>query len=183
MPRSRNGRPNLRVIEGGGAPANAATTSSTHESPSLEHGAPSGRTTAPSPRSSQCDQSETTRELRVLVCGSRTWEDVKPIYTFLKGLRAEYPKRRMLVAHGAAQGADTMGDAAAQALDIETCVYPAQWGKHGKRAGFLRNHQMIEEFKPHLVLACSEHPITKGTQHTVNLAKKANIPLYLIGHG
>ena len=87
------------------------------------------------------------------------------------------------VAHGGAQGADAYGRAAASFLGADVVEFPAQWDLHGKRAGFLRNQQMIEEFQPDIVLAFSEHPITKGTAHTVRLAKKAGIPVYVIGHG
>lgn len=184
MSRQRQGNPDLRVIDGGAAPESAATTPSSHTSLSPEHGARSERTTALTTRSSKCAPSETeTPELRVLVCGSRTWEDIAPIYSYLTGLIGEYPSQRIRVAHGAAQGADTVGASAAEALGLDVEAYPAQWDLYGKRAGFLRNAQMIDEFQPHLVLALSEHPITKGTQHTVNLAKKAGIPVHVISHG
>lgn len=117
------------------------------------------------------------------MCGSRTWNDHVPIWTFLSGLKATNPRAVIRVAHGGAQGADEYGGIAAKLLNVEVSVFPANWEQHGKRAGFLRNKQMIEEFQPDVVLAFSEHPITKGTAHTVRLAREADIPVYVIGHG
>lgn len=124
-----------------------------------------------------------TREIRVLVCGSRTWNDPEPIRYFLAGLQAENPDAHLCVAHGGAQGADRLAGTAASMLDLPVDVFPADWQTHGRKAGFLRNKQMVEEWQPSLVLALSECPTTKGTAHTVRLAKAANIPVYVIGHG
>lgn len=117
------------------------------------------------------------------MCGSRTWEDVFPIYTFIKGVAATHSGHKVVVAHGGAQGADTMAGHAAVAADVEVRVFPANWKEFGKAAGFIRNKQMVEEFKPDIVVACSEYPVTTGTQHTVNLAVKAGLPVYLLSHG
>lgn len=124
-----------------------------------------------------------TREVKVLVCGSRTWTDHIPVLVFLAGWQATNPGCSFRVAHGNAQGADTYGGDAAEVLGMTVEKFPANWTTHGKRAGFLRNKQMIDEFKPDIVLAFSESPISKGTAHTVRLAKAANIPVYVIGHG
>lgn len=120
----------------------------------------------------------------MVVCGSRTWNDHLPIIIFLAGLVAtSHEDVRFRVAHGGAQGADAYAGKAAKYLGMDVSVFPADWKTHGKRAGFLRNKQMIEEFQPDVVLALSEHPITKGTAHTVRLAHEADIPVYVIGCG
>lgn len=127
--------------------------------------------------------------MRIVVCGSRTWEDEKIVHGVLSGFidAADYHPLwddEFQVAHGAAKGADAFaGNWAQRYADVEEVRFPADWEKHGKKAGFLRNQQMIEEFQPNVVLAFSEWPITKGTQHTVDLAKKAGIPVYVISHG
>ena len=46
------------------------------------------------------------------------------------------------------------------------------WKKYGKKAGPLRNQQMLEEGKPDLVVA---FPGGNGTADMVRRAKKANI--------
>lgn len=58
-----------------------------------------------------------TREIRVLVCGSRTWNDPEPIRLFLAGLKAEHPDARLCVLHSE-QGAGLYGGVAADALGL-----------------------------------------------------------------
>lgn len=50
--------------------------------------------------------------------------------------------------------------------------YPADWDKHGKAAGYIRNKQMLDEGKPDIVLA---FPGGKGTAMMVDIAKKAGV--------
>lgn len=48
------------------------------------------------------------------------------------------------VVSGKARGADTAGEAWAEANDIPVAEFPADWDEHGKRAGYLRNKEMAE---------------------------------------
>lgn len=50
--------------------------------------------------------------------------------------------------------------------------FPADWDKYGKRAGYLRNVQMLDEGKPDLVVA---FPGGKGTAMMVKLAKERGV--------
>lgn len=59
-----------------------------------------------------------------------------------------------LVIHGCAQGADTLAEQ--WSADIDGCTsygVPADWKKHGQRAGMVRNRLMLELGKPQLVVA------------------------------
>lgn len=53
-------------------------------------------------------------------------------------------------------------------------AYPADWDTYGNRAGFIRNKQMLDEGKPHVVVA---FPGGIGTRMMVGLAKRHNIPI------
>ncbi len=55
---------------------------------------------------------------------------------------------------------------------VQSKEYPAQWEKYGRRAGYLRNKQMLEEGKPELVIA---FPGGVGTRMMVQLAKTAGV--------
>lgn len=174
------GRPRLQLIEGGVVPD--AEVATAHPSQFSKSGALSDASTpAPAPES-PCDPTEkpSKGEVRVLVCGSRTWRDHLPIWLTLAGIKAVHGPVR--VCHGGAQGADTYAEEVAAALDLDTTVYLAQWELHGKAAGPIRNKRMLENFKPHLVLAFSEHPLTKGTKHMIGIASATNVPVYIIGH-
>jgi len=52
--------------------------------------------------------------------------------------------------------------------------YPADWIQYGKRAGYIRNQQMLTEGKPDLVVA---FPGGRGTKMMVSLAEKAGVPV------
>lgn len=80
---------------------------------------------------------------------------------------------------GAASGADS---AASDFAVINYCKleeYPAEWDKHGVRAGYIRNQRMLDDGKPDLVVA---FPGGKGTAMMIRIAKKAGIPVREVGY-
>lgn len=56
--------------------------------------------------------------------------------------------------------------------------YPANWSKYKKKAGPIRNQQMLDEGKPDLVVAFSGGT---GTADMVHRAKVANVKVIEIG--
>ena len=61
---------------------------------------------------------------------------------------------------------------------IEEWVYYADWDLYGRRAGLIRNQQMLDEGKPTEALAF--HPdrnVKSGTGDMVSRLKKAGIPV------
>jgi hypothetical protein len=108
----------------------------------------------------------------ILVTGSRDWVYPK----FIEGaLRSEYEEGCILHHGKCTRGADAIADAVARRLGIEVCPHPAEWDRHGRRAGFVRNAEMVA-LKPDVVLAFQVNR-SKGTQHTIDLAKAAGIPV------
>ena len=108
--------------------------------------------------------------MRVLVCGSRTWDAFAPIFVRLAALPDD-----ATVVHGAAPGADTLAGRAARLLGLTVEEHPAEWDKHGKRAGYLRNRQMIDSGVD-LVIAFSRDD-SRGTANTIDLARRCGLPL------
>ena len=108
--------------------------------------------------------------MKVLVCGSRTWERATQMYVRL----AKLPPNTTII-HGDARGADRMAAALAESLGLRVVAFPADWDRHGKKAGFIRNIEMLEQ-GPELVLAFQVGN-SKGTQHTINQARKRGIPV------
>lgn len=54
--------------------------------------------------------------------------------------------------------------------------YPAVWTRHGKRAGYVRNQQMLDEGKPELVVAFYDGlERSRGTQMMTDIARKAGV--------
>ncbi len=134
---------------------------------------------------------------RVLVCGSRDWDDQDIIWTMLDGLFAHILSSidwvpdpgTITIIDGAARGADTMAYKWAECM-IEQGLgqvvfserYPADWDQHGRAAGPIRNKQMLVEGKPTLVLAFSDDlSVSRGTANMVKQSRAAGVPVYVIG--
>jgi hypothetical protein len=73
---------------------------------------------------------------------------------------------------GGANGADHSAEDWAIDNGIVRRVFPADWDKHKRAAGPIRNKQMLVEGKPDLVLA---FPGGKGTRNMVAQARSAGV--------
>lgn len=82
------------------------------------------------------------------------------------------------VIQGGADGADRLGKDWAHMSNIPYSNYPALWHKHGKRAGPLRNQQMLDEGKPNLVIGFTT-PESRGTWDMIRRAKNANVEVII----
>lgn len=122
--------------------------------------------------------------MRVLVCGSRTFSDGKIIHTMLGGIANGMLNARsaMVIITGMARGADMHAVNWANDHLMTLHEFPADWVQYGKRAGFLRNTQMLEEGKPDLVLAFVDKPLaqSRGTAMMVQIARAAGVKTYVI---
>lgn len=108
--------------------------------------------------------------MRVLICGSRTWNDVDIIVKALQKMPAG-----TVIIHGDAAGADTIADVVAEAIGFERKKFPISdddWEKFGKSAGFRRNRQMLFEGEPDLILAFIDTLSDSfGTQNMIELGE------------
>jgi len=112
------------------------------------------------------------RALRVLVCGGRNFHDFKLMAAELD--RIHRSDGIALVISGAARGADTLAESWAALFGVGLVRFPADWARHGKAAGPIRNQQMLDEGKPDLVVA---FPGGAGTADMVRRAKAAGVPV------
>lgn len=113
--------------------------------------------------------------MRVLVCGSREYENFRHVNQILSGLL----KKPAVIIHGAAPGVDTWAGLWARNNDITEEVYPADWDKYGKAAGPIRNKQMLTEGQPEMVVAF-RGPNSRGTQNMITQARKAGIETVVV---
>ena len=106
-----------------------------------------------------------------LVCGGRTFSDRDYMFSALDELRVLCQPIKLI--HGAARGADRMADAWAASRGVPALAMPAQWDRYGRRAGSLRNEQMLLE-QPDLVIAFTGGV---GTAHMVRIARRDGYPV------
>lgn len=110
--------------------------------------------------------------MRLLVCGGRNFDDVTYAYAVLD--RLHRLSTIDVVIEGDARGADRIAGDWARKRGVQNLKFPADWDKHGKAAGFIRNQQMIVDGKPDLVFA---FPGGRGTADMVRRARIARIPV------
>ena len=111
---------------------------------------------------------------RVLVTGSRTWEDREGITFELARLALLHPEG-VTVVHGACpRGADAMADQEARKLGLSVERHRADWSQ-GKAAGFQRNQAMVDLGADVCLAFIREH--SKGATHCARAAEKASIPV------
>lgn len=108
---------------------------------------------------------------RVLVCGGRGYKDYTYLCAALDSLEWERGNFSCVI-HGAAQGADVLAGQWAKSRGRKVKVFPAEWSKHGKAAGPIRNAKMLEQGLPDLVVA---FPGGVGTADMVARAKAAGV--------
>ena len=112
----------------------------------------------------------------ILICGDREWNNRKAMYRVMYGLPDD-----TINVNGACRGADKMSTSIAEKLGFECREYPANWDKYGRRAGPIRNQEMLNKEKPHFVIAFHENiKASKGTRDMIHKAKKEQIPVILI---
>ena len=119
--------------------------------------------------------------MRVLVTGSRTWEDAAAIYDALHeaAIGSGKPIHEVTVVHGGAAGVDVMAEFWAKEVTARTEVHyviSADWQEHGKSAGYLRNKRMVD-LGADVCLAFIRNG-SKGATMTADLAEKAGIPTH-----
>lgn len=107
--------------------------------------------------------------LRVLVTGGRDYSDKEYLFHVLDRWHAE--RGIDCIIEGAATGADHLAGLWAIERGVPLETYPAQW-ELGKRAGMLRNAQMLIEGKPHVVIA---FPGGSGTENMIQIAEKQGV--------
>jgi hypothetical protein len=115
-------------------------------------------------------------EMRVLITGSRTWTNASKISMQLALITAGIPPALVVVMHGNAAGADRLADYEARRQGMGVERFPADWKLYGKRAGFVRNAQMVST-KPNVCLAFIRNG-SPGASMCADLAEKAGIPTH-----
>lgn len=112
--------------------------------------------------------------MKVGIIGSRNFNRVDILIDSLNLLRL--PDNSIIVS-GGARGADSMGEQWAKSNSFQTLIFPANWDKYGKRAGFLRNEDIIKNSD---IVVAFWDGVSNGTRHSLGLAKKYKKPTFIV---
>lgn len=115
---------------------------------------------------------------KVIIAGGRDFND----YELLKEKCDYYlgfidPGSEIVIVSGGARGADYLGERYAKEKGYKIELHKANWDKYGKRAGFIRNSEMVAIASAAICFWDGE---SKGTNHTINLCKGKGIPCKVI---
>ena len=110
--------------------------------------------------------------MKTIIAGSRTVTDMAVVEAACNSC----PWRITKVVSGCARGVDTLGELWAVAHNVPIERHSADWDRHGKKAGYLRNIKMAE---------CSESLIavwdgeSKGTSHMIVAAQRLGLKIHI----
>ncbi len=120
----------------------------------------------------------------IAIIGARTFTDYKLLCTEVLAQCLVWDidlfsstKTPVCVVSGHCKGADLLGEKFARQYNLKILVLKPDWAKHGKRAGFLRNHDIIAA-ATHVIAFPSSSG--SGTQHSIKLARSAGKPCHVV---
>lgn len=117
--------------------------------------------------------------MRILVTGDRFWNCHQLAAEVIRRLVQRYGPDIVIV-HGDATGVDESFATAAKGLGVSVEAHPAAWDRLGKRAGPIRNGEMVRAGAD-LCIAVHRFVFnSKGTKDCARQAVEAGIPTYLI---
>ena len=105
--------------------------------------------------------------MRTIIAGSRDIQDQRRVFEILDDLDIEITE----VVCGCARGIDTFGNLWAKKNGYPVKHFPADWDKHGKSAGYIRNSEMADYAEACVVI----HRDTKGSRHMLDLARRKGL--------
>lgn len=122
---------------------------------------------------------------RVLICGSRTWDDIDRMAKVIERL-----PRGTVVIHGANKtwdkqakcwiGADCIADRLARENGLTVEPFAADWNSQGRAAGPIRNRRMLVDGQPDRVIAFRCNGVSRGTDDMVKQARAFGVPVEVI---
>lgn len=84
-------------------------------------------------------------ENRVIIAGSREFTDYeiaeRAIFEAFRNIDITGPIR---IVSGHCRGVDILGERYAEKYGLKLSVFPADWKRYGRRAGYIRNSEMAE---------------------------------------
>ena len=113
--------------------------------------------------------------VKVLVCGGRYFGDKEAVFRELDAIRSRHES--MVLIQGGASGADGIAREWCQLRKISFITVDADWDRHGRAAGPIRNREMLV-LEPDLVLAFKGG---RGTADMVRQAEAAGVKIIEAG--
>jgi uncharacterized protein YeaO (DUF488 family) len=114
--------------------------------------------------------------MRVIIAGCRTFNNYGLLKSKLDKILKDY-NDEIIIVSGNANGADKLGEKYGKEKNYEVELYPADWDKHGKSAGPIRNAQMANVGN---VLVAFWDGKSSGTGNMIDQATKKGLDVYVV---
>ena len=122
--------------------------------------------------------------MKMAIVGSRSFDDfdylqwvldyVLEIETSKIGVYWQWES--VEVVSGGARGSDRLAEMFANKRKLGLTVFSADWDKYGRSAGYRRNKRIVDYAD--IIIAFWDSK-SKGTKHTINLARKQGKPTFI----
>jgi hypothetical protein len=105
--------------------------------------------------------------MKVIIAGSRTFDNYDLLFEKCSEIVKDFDS--VEIVSGNAKGADRLGERFAKENGFALTLFPADWEKFGKSAGYIRNKEMAEYAD---ILIVFWDGVSKGTKHMIDSAEK-----------
>lgn len=113
--------------------------------------------------------------MKTIIAGSRGFTNYQFLQTECDRILSS--EEEVEIVSGGAKGADKMGEHYAKQKDFALTVFPADWDKFGKSAGYIRNKQMAQYADTLIAFWDGE---SRGTKHMIDLAEEMGLTVHII---
>ena len=115
--------------------------------------------------------------VKVGIVGSRSITFSEYVFSVLDFyLSRLLEENEVVIVSGGAVGIDSLGAQWAELRKLKTEIYLPDWQTHGKKAGFLRNQQIIDNSDYLIAITTGSN----GTADSIKRAVKKNIPIKIV---
>ena len=114
--------------------------------------------------------------MKIAFVESRVFNDKNLVISKVCELKAKYKSDRnpFILVSGGARGVDNWAEMCARGLGVKCRIFPADWDKYGKSAGYKRNKDIVKNADLILVFWDGK---SKGTKHSIDLAVAEGKPI------
>jgi hypothetical protein len=115
--------------------------------------------------------------ISLAVIGSRDFNDYKFLQDSILKFEEENGCDIIEIVSGGAPGADTLAEKFADENNLRKRIFPADWERFGKQAGYLRNVDIVNHADHILAFWDQQSP---GTKHSIDLAHAWKKPVTIM---
>ena len=116
------------------------------------------------------------RVIKLAIVGSRTFDH----YEVLKEILDEFITQNNFtitsIISGGCRGVDRLAEKYSIKNHIDLITFKPEWGRFGKQAGIIRNHEIIKSSD---VCLTFWDGVSRGTSHSITLCKKYHKPCWV----